>query len=253
MNDNSIQKILILAANPIDSVRLSLDREVGEIRTTLQLSKNRDRFEIAARGSVRPNELQQYLYDLQPQIVHFSGHGLGSLIADNEQRSSRKFTPILDDDLQPQGLMFEDDNGHSKVVSGAALANLFGLFRDRVVCVVLNACYSAQQAQEIVKHIPYVVGMNRAIGDIAARKFSQGFYRAIWDNRSIEEAFTSGKNAIELDGIPEELTPVLLIGSIAASAVNNTKNVELVSPSSTMKSIDINLEEPESLVRAIPF
>ena len=139
------------------------------------------------------------------------------------------------------------------MVSGAALANLFGLFRDRVVCVVLNACYSAQQAQEIVKHIPYVVGMNRAIGDIAARKFSQGFYRAIWDNRSIEEAFTSGKNAIELDGIPEELTPVLLIGSIAASAVNNTKNVELVSPSSTMKSIDINLEEPESLVRAIPF
>jgi hypothetical protein len=35
MNENSIQKILILAANPIDSVRLSLDREVGEIRTTL--------------------------------------------------------------------------------------------------------------------------------------------------------------------------------------------------------------------------
>jgi hypothetical protein len=224
MNDNSIKKILILAANPIDSVRLSLEREVSEIRTTLQLSKNRDRFEIAARGSVRPNELQQYLYDLQPQIVHFSGHGLGSLIADNEQLSSRKLTPILDDELQPQGLMFEDDNGHSKVVSGAALANLFDLFRDRVVCVVLNACYSAQQAQEIVKYIPYVVGMNRAIGDIAARKFSQGFYRAIWDGRSIEEAFLSGKNAIELDGIPEDLTPVLLTRSISATVIETTRD-----------------------------
>jgi hypothetical protein len=144
---------------------------------------------------------------------------LGSLIADNEQLSSRKFTPILDDDLQPQGLMFEDDNGRSKVVSGTALANMFDLFRDRVVCVVLNACYSAQQAQEIVKYIPYVVGMNRAIGDLAARKFSQGFYRAIWDGRSIEEAFASGKNAIELDGIPEDLTPVLLTRSISATVV----------------------------------
>jgi hypothetical protein len=63
MNENPIKKILILAANPIDSVRLSLEREVSEIGTTLQLSKNRDRFEIAARGSVRPNELPQYLYD----------------------------------------------------------------------------------------------------------------------------------------------------------------------------------------------
>ncbi len=224
MSNNSVKKILILAANPIDTVRLSLDREVGEIRTTLQLSKNRDRFEIAARGSVRPNELQQYLYDLQPQIVHFSGHGLGSPIAEHEARSSRKFTPILDDDLQPQGLMFEDDNGRSKVVSGAALANLFDLFRDRVVCVVLNSCYSTQQAQEIGKYIPYVVGMNRAIGDIAARKFSQGFYRAIWDDRSIEEAFLSGKNAIELDGIPEELIPVLLTRSISDAVIETTRD-----------------------------
>jgi AAA-like domain/CHAT domain len=258
MNDNSVKKILILAANPIDLVRLSLDREVGEIRTTLQLSKNRDQFEIAMRGSVRPNELQQYLYDLQPQIVHFSGHGLGDPMAGNEPRSSRKLTPILDDDSQmPQGLMFEDDNGRSKVVSGAALANLIGLFKDQVICVVLNACYSAQQAQEIAKHIPYVVGMNRAIGDIAARKFSQGFYRAIWDDRSIEEAFLSGKNAIELDGIPEELTPVLLTRSI--SVVTGIETIRALDPQIlpeigdlgdlSNKLIDINLEEPESLVR----
>jgi hypothetical protein len=37
MSDNSVKKILILAANPIDTVRLSLAREVQEIRTTLQL------------------------------------------------------------------------------------------------------------------------------------------------------------------------------------------------------------------------
>jgi AAA-like domain len=211
MNDNSVKKILILAANPIDSVRLSLEREVAEIRTTLQLSANRDRFTIEARGAVRPGDLQMYMYDLNPQIVHFSGHGVGT--SRDEPIITRKFTVITD--TPPEGLMFEDEDGRAKLVSGAAISNLCALFADQVVCVVLNACYSAQQAEEIVKYIPYVVGMNQAIGDIAARKFSEGFYRAIWDVRSIEEAFASGKNAIELDGIPEELTPVLLTRQVA--------------------------------------
>jgi CHASE2 domain-containing sensor protein len=210
MSDNFVKKILILAANPLDTVRLSLEREVEEIRTTLQLSSNRNRFRIEPRGSVRPNELQNYMYDVKPWIVHFSGHGLGGVTSDRETGSSRKVTVISAPNSPPEGLVFEDENGRSILVSGKALSNLFASFSKEVECVVLNACYSQQQAEEIVKYIPYVVGMNQAIGDIAARKFSQGFYRAIWDDRSIEEAFASGKNAIELDGIPEELTPVLL-------------------------------------------
>jgi AAA-like domain/CHAT domain len=234
MNDNSVTKILILAANPIDSVKLSLEREINEIRTTLQLSASRDRFTIEPRGAVRPNDLQQYMYDVKPQIVHFSGHGIGSEATSDDLSSSRKLK-VIDDDAQPEGLMFEDDNGRSKLVSGAVLAELFGLFKESVNCVVLNSCYSVAQAKEIVKYIPYVVCMNRAIGDIAARKFSQGFYRAIWDDRSIEEAFTSGKNAIGLNAIPEALTPVLLTRSI--------DNLDLRPP------IALNLEEPEGAVK----
>jgi hypothetical protein len=183
---------------------------LSRTHVTLQLSANRDRFTIEARGAVRPDDLQKYMYDVQPQIVHFSGHGIGRVAASDDLPSSRKFTVIADDDdAQPEGLMFEDNNGRSKLVSGIALSNLCALFK-KVECVVLNACYSAQQAEEIAKYIPYVIGMNQAIGDIAARKFSQGFYRAIWDGRSIEEAFESGKNAIELEGISEKLTLKLL-------------------------------------------
>jgi CHAT domain len=210
MNDNSVKKILILAANPLDTVRLSLGQEVKEIRTTLQLSRNRDRFTIEVRDNVSPNQLQPYMYDLKPQIVHFSGHGVGVVTSRNEPPSTRKLEVVADIDSPPEGLVFEDENGRSILVSGRTLSNLCALFSKEVVCVVLNACYSQQQAEEIVKYIPYVVGMKREIGDIAARKFSEGFYRAIWDDRSIEEAFASGQNAIELDGIPEALTPVLL-------------------------------------------
>jgi hypothetical protein len=33
------------------------------------------------------------------------------------------------------------------------------------------------QAEAIVKHIPYVIGMSKAIGDKAAIEFAVGFYR----------------------------------------------------------------------------
>jgi CHAT domain/Tetratricopeptide repeat len=210
-NNLSARKVLILAANPHDTVPLNLDREVAEIRNSLKLSANRNQFVIEARGAVRPAELQEYMYDLKPQIVHFSGHGEEGFMTENKSPSPNRSRIIVDanNPNKPTGLVFEDNDGQSKLVSGTVISDLFKIFSEHVECVVLNACYSDQQAKEIVKHIPYVVAMNRAISDEAARNFSLGFYRAIWDGRSIEEAFLSGKNAIELDGMPEGLTPRL--------------------------------------------
>jgi AAA-like domain len=134
---------------------------------------------------------------------------------------------------------------------GKTLANLFKLFDKQVVCVLLNACYSEDQAQEIIKHIPYVIGMNRAIGDDAARQFSQGFYRAIWADRSIEDAFASGVNAIELQGIPEELTPVLLKRSEIVQSQEQIKELSELSKISLQLTAnsELSLENPEGLVR----
>jgi AAA-like domain/CHAT domain len=229
MNDNPIKKILLLAAHPLDMTRLKLEREVEEIRTTLNLAVNRARFTIEHRGSVRSSEIQQHMYDVKPWIVHFAGHGVGAGGSSTE------------------GLVFEDDRGRSQLVSGTALANLFNLFSTEIACVVLNACYSEQQAREIVRYIPYVVGMKWEIGDLAARKFSQGFYRAIWDDRSIEEAFLSGKNAIELDGIPEELTPILLQRSTEANESIVLENYEPQILNTTMSNSDMSEEERQRL------
>jgi AAA ATPase domain len=127
------------------------------------------------------------MLDLQPKIVHFSGHG----------RSEA-------------GLVFEDEIGNGKLVDGAAMAGLFELFADQLHCVVLNSCYSEVQAKAISQHIPYVIGMNQAIGDKAAIAFSVGFYDALGVGRDVEFAFKLGCNAIRLEGIAEHLTPVLL-------------------------------------------
>lgn len=86
---------------------------------------------------------------------------------------------------------------------------MFESFSKKVKCVILNACYSEKQAEEIVKHIDFVIGMNTAIGDRAAIAFSIGFYQGLGANRSVEDSFNLGCTQIQLQNIPENLTPIL--------------------------------------------
>jgi AAA-like domain/CHAT domain len=186
MNENPIKKILILAANPKNSTPLRLDAEVRDIDEALKRSNYRDRFELEDKWAVRPKDLQREILDWKPQIVHFSGHGVGK-----------------------GGLALEDETGQAKLVSTQAIAGLFKLFADRVECVLLNACYSEVQAVAIAQHITYVIGMKQAIGDDAARVFAVGFYDALGAGENIEFAFELACNRIDIEGMPDYLIPVL--------------------------------------------
>ena len=179
-----MKKILILSANPKNTSNLRLDEEVREIKNTLQLSPNRDEFQIITESAVRVDDLTRFLSHHQPTIVHFSGHGSGN-----------------------DGLVLEDNSGQKQLVSTQALAKLFDLFESQVECVLLNACYSESQATAIHQHIDCVVGMNQAIGDKAAIKFSIGFYTALAAGRNYEDCFQMGCTSIDLQGIPESLIP----------------------------------------------
>ncbi|MHC5917361.1 MAG: pentapeptide repeat-containing protein [Nostoc sp.] len=185
-NNSAVKTILILASNPKNTSHLRLDEEVRGIDSGLQRAKKRELFDIKQRWAVRVQDVYQSLLDFKPQIIHFSGHGAGE-----------------------HGLVLEDDAGNLKLVNTEALAQLFSLFSSTIECVVLNACYSEVQAGAIAKHIPYVIGMNQEIGDKAAIKFATGFYNALGTGESVEFAYKLGCNVIQLDGIPEHLTPVL--------------------------------------------
>jgi TIR domain/CHAT domain len=194
-NNTDSKTILFLGANPQDTGRLRLDQELRDITDGLQRSQQRDRFNLQQKWAVRPRDIQRAMLDVQPQIIHFSGHGEGA-----------------------DGLVFEDEVGNSKHIDGAALANLFELFADQLQCVLLNGCYSEVQAQAIGQHIPYVIGMNQAIGDQAAIAFAVGFYDALGAGRDVEFAFKLGCNAIRMAGSDEHLTPVLLKKPISETA-----------------------------------
>ena len=111
-----------------------------------------------------------------------------------------------------------------QLVSTESLARLFKLFKDTIECVVFNACYSEAQAEAIHQHIDCLVGMNKAIGDRAAIEFAVGFYDALGAGKSYEVAYEFGCSAIDLEGIPESLTPVIKNRAKVEPLTDNKKN-----------------------------
>ncbi|NJM23980.1 MAG: CHAT domain-containing protein, partial [Richelia sp. SM1_7_0] len=214
-------KILLLAANPVNTSQLRLGEEARSIQEELERAKYRDRFELISKWAVRVNDLSRALLEHKPQIVHFSGHGQGKPIVQTQQSASVH-----------EGLVLEDEMGQVKLVSGEALAGLFQLFQNDVKCVVLNACYSQVQANAIHQHIDCVVGMNKAIGDRAAIAFATEFYKALATGYSLNFAYQFACNGLDLASMPESSTPVCKIRhgtddpfAIAASSQNPEKDV----------------------------
>ena len=202
---NSVKTILLLAANPKDSTRLRIDEEVREIQNGLDRARNRDKFLLQQRWAITVRELRRAFLDCHPNIIHFSGHGLGS----RGDSSSESRDIAIATNPTPEGIFLEDDQGNAQLVPGPALADLFAIFADPIDGLILNACYSETQANAIIQHIPYVIGMSRTIGDRAAIEFSIGFYDGLLAGQPIEAAYKLGCNAIQLQGIPEHLTPIL--------------------------------------------
>jgi hypothetical protein len=180
-------KILFLAANPEDTLQLRLDEEIREIKQALLQVEFRDKFDIEQERAVRVSDLQGHLLRHKPDIVHFSGHG-----------------------SKASEIILENGIGASHKVPEQALSQLFAVLKDNIRCVVLNACYSAQQAQAIAQHIDCVVGMSQAIGDEAAISFAVAFYQALGYGKDVKTAFDLGCLQINLENLKEQDTPKLL-------------------------------------------
>jgi hypothetical protein len=180
-------RVLFLAADPWGTAQLRLGQELRDLDQQLRLSQQRDRIGLVDRWAVRPEDVTRALLEVRPQIVHFSGHGT------------------------PDGaLCFEDQAGKISRADPLVLARMFEHFRKHVRCVVLNACYSAAQAQAIAEPVDFVIGMSDALDDMAAIAFAVGFYQALGAGSSFEEAHKLGCIQIGLRGLPGEPTPKLL-------------------------------------------
>lgn len=181
-------RILFLAASPTDLGRLRLDKEMKEIGKKIRAGSQSDCIELVSEWCVQPSDLQEALLRHCPNIVHFSGHG-----------------------TKANGVVLEDDQGESTTVNKRAFADLFRILKDNISLVVLNSCYSADQANLIRDAIDVTIGMNSVVEDESAVVFAAYFYQALAFGKSVQKAFDLGINQLEFNGCKKSAVPELLV------------------------------------------
>ncbi len=182
--------VLFAAASPDDTEKLRVEKEMREVREALELSHGRDRFRLEVRPAQRPHDFTRALLQLRPRVVHFSGHGID----------------------QTGEICFEDNAGFTVAASPQGLRGIFAGLGGAVECVLLNACFSQQNAEAIAESVPYVIGNPTAVDDEAAIAFSVGFYQALGAGMGIPEAHGWGCSYMQVAGLEEPL-PVLVRGA----------------------------------------
>lgn len=183
---NDKLKILMLTANPAKTTQLNLGKE--QLKIMEKLGDKKDQFELIVKKAIDKEDFKQYTEIEKPQILHFSGHGesgeYGGIVVQNEDRNGTALIP-------PNGIK--------------TLFKYFTAEEIGIKVVVLNACYSKEQAEIISQYVPYVIGTTVNIGDEYAIAFSTGFYfRLAQKGLDFEKAYDSGVTQASLAGAQEE-------------------------------------------------
>lgn len=179
--------ILFLSANPVEGAYLKVDQEAKEIDHKLAEGRYRDHFQLVKEPGVSIDDIQYLLLERRPNIVHFSGHG------------------------EVDAIYLQGPDGKAQKLSEQALSDLFEVVNrnGNISCVVLNACYSEEQAASISDHVDVVVGMSKAISDDGARGFASSFYQGLAFGSSVKDSFLLGTNYLRMMGVTEEQIPKL--------------------------------------------
>jgi len=194
-------RILGILSLPEDYAELAVEREWEQLKDSLGELLASGLMELYRLEEATPAKLQEALRKREYHILHFIGHG------------------EVDEKTSEGALVFENERGRGRLVSGEMLGTLLRDARS-LRLVVLNACEGARQertdpfggvAQRLVQQtIPAVIAMQFEITDRAALAFSKEFYAALADNYPIEAAVGEARKAIF--GLPNETewaTPVL--------------------------------------------
>jgi hypothetical protein len=176
-------KLLLLAAQPVDTKPLRLGNEYNRIRDRLAAQDLPVRFDLVAHWATEPQKLLEILTKKPaPTVVHFSGHGIdgGQLLLEGSDGNMVRIPPNLLADV------FRSVN--------------YPLDRRSIRCVLLNACYSEPAAQALSTCVDAVIGTRRPILDNAAIAFAQEFYGALANGRPVGNAIDLGKIQMRLAG-----------------------------------------------------
>ena len=190
-------KILYLAANPLDTGHLRVQEEARDLQGRIREGTRRDDFEVIYYPAVRPRDLLRGLQEVQPHIIHFSGHG-------NEDKQ----------------IVLQDDMGLSCPVAPEDLAGLVGLFKTNLKVALMTSCYGHSQAEALRSVLDFTIGMDEPISDEGALRFSAAFYQVLASGGSIKQAFESARLLTRIEGHPVFKVSDLLVREGAEARLN---------------------------------
>lgn len=162
--------VLFFATNPKGTSQLRLDEEARSIQEMIRKSEHRDSISFVTRWAVRPLDILQAINEINPDVIHFSGHGAVS-----------------------GDLILENTDGSPKPVTKEAITQTIMSSSDKIHLLFFNACFSYEQAQEIVQHVDAAIGMTTSIGDEAACAFAAQFYSSLGFGHSLKKPLSKQK------------------------------------------------------------
>jgi hypothetical protein len=215
-------KILFVTASPVDEPPIDNAREHTAIREAI-LSK----YSLVTWLAARPEDLVLAIQRERPAVVHFSGHGTGK-----------------------DGLVFQQENGVSTLFTREAMDALLAAeeLMSPVQLIVLNACFTIEQAEVISERGPDSIVMKRDVLDEVAVAFSGRYYRALFDNLTPKGALPAAIAAMTAQGLPEADTPVFFPGQIRTIEEGITRIIELMKTDPEVKQ---KIEGSDKELRAL--
>ena len=198
-------RILAMLSNPLGYPPLNVEHEWESLRQALADLEKRGVVALERLPEATLAALQRQLRRQEYHLFHFIGHG------------------FFDEQTQEHGIILEDENRASQLVSAQRLGTI--LRDERTLrLAVLNACEGGRHsptdpfagtAQTLVlQGLPAVIAMQFEISDEAAITFAREFYGAVADGYPVDAALAEARKAIFSTGNEAEWgTPVLYMRS----------------------------------------
>lgn len=199
-------RVLLLGASSEGDLRVG--REQKRIRAAVESALHRDLIDLDVRPAATASDLLDGVTKFRPHVVHFSGH------------SNEEFIVFEGESDAPH-------EGH--IVTARAFKAAMTATDDPPLLVLLNACKSAAQIDELVAEVvPLAIGMADSIDDGDAINYAAQFYAAVANGQSVRSAHLAGQAALELAGLESADLPTLATAdSIDPAAVILVRPTEL--------------------------
>jgi hypothetical protein len=174
--------ILVLSANPREKQIEYIETEIEIIKNTLAKAQmeslmkkgKKPIFKVVEELDIKADSLSEVLSSVDPYIIHIAGCEEGI-----------------------EKLTIGENSGLSKTNDTIKLTgDLFEFSPKNTECIILSRCYCIREAKEIVRHVNYVIGINKNAEEQIVIDFLKQFYNQLGSHRGIKEAYGIAYNHI---------------------------------------------------------